>query len=208
MSFYCWRKCWGLLSFVQMCRNKCNFCFISICRCWMFESVYQWVLAGPVCVSIFANLVFLINIVRLLLTKLRGHPSSPRRGSRKDSRSGSRRGNRNQPGSTRRDNPQSEVTRKAIKATIILIPLFGLQYMLIPFRPETGSKYEKIYQILSAVVVSFQVRRIHSFSPVCVFYNLLLSCIALLSGLCPATTDFSSVAGPHVSFHFYYASLI
>lgn len=47
--------------------------------------------------------------------------------------------------------------RKAVRATLILIPLLGLQFMLTPFRPETKSTAEKVHEIVSAIVTSLQV---------------------------------------------------
>lgn len=46
--------------------------------------------------------------------------------------------------------------RKAVRATLILIPLLGLHYMLTPFRPEAKSEWEVIYEIIAAVCTSFQ----------------------------------------------------
>ncbi|KAG1650523.1 Calcitonin gene-related peptide type 1 receptor [Nymphon striatum] len=50
-------------------------------------------------------------------------------------------------------------SRKAVRATLILIPLLGLHYILIPFRPETKSPGEAVYETVSAVVTSLQLRR-------------------------------------------------
>ncbi|XP_047741205.1 calcitonin gene-related peptide type 1 receptor-like, partial [Hyalella azteca] len=44
----------------------------------------------------------------------------------------------------------------AVRATLILVPLLGLHYLLTPFRPSSGSAMEKSYLILSAIVSSFQ----------------------------------------------------
>ncbi|KAG1650524.1 Calcitonin receptor [Nymphon striatum] len=76
------------------------------------------------------NLAFLIKIVNVLVNKLRAGNSV--------------------------DNYQ---TRKAVRATLILIPLLGLHYILIPFRPETKSPGEAVYETVSAVVTSLQLRR-------------------------------------------------
>lgn len=43
-----------------------------------------------------------------------------------------------------------------MRATLILIPLLGLHYMLTPFRPEQKSKWEQIYEIVAALCTSFQ----------------------------------------------------
>ena len=49
------------------------------------------------------------------------------------------------------------VDRKAVRATLILIPLLGLQYMLFPMRPQEGSVLEDLYLIAVAIVTSLQV---------------------------------------------------
>lgn len=48
--------------------------------------------------------------------------------------------------------------RKAVRATLILVPLFGLHFILIPFRPDQGSTFERAYQTFSAILVSMQVK--------------------------------------------------
>lgn len=52
-----------------------NLVFIQIFRffysCWNDEGVYNNVLVAPVCLSMFLNLLFLCNIVRVLLLKLK-----------------------------------------------------------------------------------------------------------------------------------------
>ncbi|CAB3372772.1 Hypothetical predicted protein [Cloeon dipterum] len=97
-------------------------------RCWMEDSHSTWLLTAPVLLSMLANLFFLINVVRVLLTKL--HPRS--------------------------SNPAPRGMRKAVRATLILMPLFGIHHILIPFRPEPRAAGETLYQIFSAFVVSLQ----------------------------------------------------
>jgi len=51
--------------------------------CWMEEGPTTWILSGPVCVSMLANVFFLVNIVRVLVTKLKSPGScryEPRNG--------------------------------------------------------------------------------------------------------------------------------
>lgn len=43
-----------------------------------------------------------------------------------------------------------------MRATLILIPLLGLHYILTPFRPEAKSEWEGIYESVAAVCTSFQ----------------------------------------------------
>jgi calcitonin receptor-like len=96
----------------------------------MDDSHTQWILTAPVLISMVASTIFLVNVVRILLTKL--HSAS--------------------------DSPAPLGMRKAVRATLILIPLFGIHHILLPFRPEPGQPGEKVYQVFSAVVVSLQVR--------------------------------------------------
>ncbi|KAF6210211.1 hypothetical protein GE061_013314 [Apolygus lucorum] len=97
-------------------------------KCWNNDSHTQWILTVPVCLSMLASLGFLINVVRVLLTKL--HCNSA--------------------------NPAPIGLRKAVRAAFILIPLFGIHHILIPFRPEPDEPGEKAYQIFSALLVSLQ----------------------------------------------------
>ncbi|KAL1122183.1 hypothetical protein AAG570_003588, partial [Ranatra chinensis] len=97
-------------------------------QCWMGDSHAQWILTVPVCMSMLASLAFLINVVRVLLTKL--HCNSA--------------------------NPAPVGLRKAVRAALILVPLFGIHHILIPFRPEPDAPGERIYQVFSAVLVSLQ----------------------------------------------------
>lgn len=73
--------------------------------------------------------VFLINVVRVLFKKL--HPCASQ--------------------------SAPLAVRKAARATLILVPLFGLHNMLLPLRPEAGAYLDKFYQLLSALLVSLQV---------------------------------------------------
>ncbi|XP_071546573.1 calcitonin gene-related peptide type 1 receptor-like [Panulirus ornatus] len=97
-------------------------------HCWMDDGTYNYILSVPVVLSMLLNLFFLINIVRVLVTKLRAVNTAP----------------------------DTHSTRKAVRATLILIPLLGLHYILIPFRPPKDSPGEGVYLVVSAVAASFQ----------------------------------------------------
>nr|XP_027201108.1 calcitonin receptor-like isoform X2 [Dermatophagoides pteronyssinus] len=96
-------------------------------NCWIDESLYTWILNIPVIISFVLNIFFLINIVRVLVTKLQAVNTA-----------------------------DAHHTRKAVRATLILIPLLGLNYILTPFRPETNDSAARIYEIFSAIVLSLQ----------------------------------------------------
>ncbi|KAL4717451.1 hypothetical protein ACJJTC_000600 [Scirpophaga incertulas] len=97
-------------------------------RCWMELSDVFWIIVVPVLVSLFASFVFLVNVVRVLVTKL--YPASKQQ--------------------------VSVAAKKAVRATLILIPLFGLHFVLIPLVPSHNSPGERIYQVISALLISLQ----------------------------------------------------
>ncbi|KAK0165813.1 hypothetical protein PV328_004298 [Microctonus aethiopoides] len=99
-------------------------------ECWIDSGNYMNALIFPVCVSTLLNLLFLCNIVRVLLTKLRAGPAIGTRPSRS--------------------------MLQAFRATLLLVPLLGLHYLVIPFRPPKGHPWEKTHDIVSAVTASFQ----------------------------------------------------
>ncbi|XP_022307268.2 calcitonin gene-related peptide type 1 receptor-like isoform X2 [Crassostrea virginica] len=83
----------------------------------------EWIFDAPNALFLLLNLVFLSNILRILLTQMQTHP--------------------NEPGNFRR----------AVKATFILIPLFGIHLFVtlyhIPISKEGGLEYERVSVIIS-----------------------------------------------------------
>lgn len=100
-------------------------------ECWMNETVYDNVFKAPVCILMLLNLLFLCNIIRVVLLKLKA-PAGPQ------------------------GTGPSRTILQAFRATLLLVPLLGLQYLLTPFRPDPGHPYERTYEILSAFTASFQ----------------------------------------------------
>lgn len=49
--------------------------FFAIFSCWMDMTDYGYILVVPVCISMFLNLLFLCNIVRVVLLKLKAPAS-------------------------------------------------------------------------------------------------------------------------------------
>ncbi|CAH0557330.1 unnamed protein product [Brassicogethes aeneus] len=97
-------------------------------KCWMDESDSKLILTIPVLISLVASLFFLINVLRVILTIM--HPNSP--------------------------NPAPQGIRRAVRAALILIPLFGLHYFLLPFRPVNGDPYQRVYFYISAIIIPYQ----------------------------------------------------
>lgn len=48
--------------------------YINFYRCWMNEGKYNIILQIPVCLTVFLNVIFLFNILRVLLIKLKRGP--------------------------------------------------------------------------------------------------------------------------------------
>ena len=48
-------------------------------------------------------------------------------------------------------------TLKAARAALMLIPILGIHFILLPIRPEQGSTLEYVYEVVSAVSSSYQV---------------------------------------------------
>ncbi|XP_073677890.1 calcitonin gene-related peptide type 1 receptor [Garra rufa] len=92
-------------------------------NCWMsVETHLLYVVHGPIMAALLVNLFFLLNIVRVLVTKLRDTHRA-----------------------------ESNMYMKAVRATLILVPLLGIQFVIIPWRPENrlaGEIYDYIMHIL------------------------------------------------------------
>ncbi|ESP01186.1 hypothetical protein LOTGIDRAFT_172709 [Lottia gigantea] len=96
-------------------------------KCWLHKSSLMWFIIGPVVVSLIVNLLFLVNILRILVSKLRAFNTN-----------------------------ESHQNRRAVRAVLILIPLLGLQYLVIPFRPDHDPQAMHIFKLISAFLTSYQ----------------------------------------------------
>ncbi|XP_022239236.1 corticotropin-releasing factor receptor 1-like [Limulus polyphemus] len=76
--------------------------------CWKGygDSDFVWVLTGPMLLVLLVNTFFMVNIIRILVTKLRASASV-----------------------------ETAQVRKAIKATALLFPLLGVTYLLFAINP-------------------------------------------------------------------------
>ncbi|KAF8788170.1 Calcitonin receptor like protein [Argiope bruennichi] len=79
-------------------------------ECWAIPvNPYEWVTNCPNLLSLVLNFAFLCNIIRVLVTKLRAaHTNEPSQ------------------------------FRKAVRATLVLVPLFGLHFFLVLYQPQSG----------------------------------------------------------------------
>ncbi|XP_069815517.1 calcitonin receptor [Dendropsophus ebraccatus] len=92
-------------------------------NCWMsVETHLLYIVHGPIMAALLVNLFFLLNIVLVLVTKLRDTHRA-----------------------------ESNMYMKAVRATLILVPLLGIQFVIFPWRPENrlaGEIYDYIMHIL------------------------------------------------------------
>ncbi|XP_072566662.1 pituitary adenylate cyclase-activating polypeptide type I receptor-like isoform X2 [Paramormyrops kingsleyae] len=88
--------------------------------CWDDNdyAAFWWIIKGPITVSLLVNFIIFINVIRILVQKLK----SPSVGG----------------------NDTSHFTRLA-KSTLFLIPLFGTHYMVFAFLPENTGEAARLY---------------------------------------------------------------
>nr|XP_045599636.1 PDF receptor-like [Procambarus clarkii] len=97
-------------------------------HCWRGYAVlpYVWILVAPMVTALMINLLFLVNIIRILVTKLRAS-----------------------------DAVETTQVRKAIKATAVLFPLLGITNLLFAVNPGKGD-LEGAYMLTNALLQSSQ----------------------------------------------------
>jgi corticotropin releasing hormone receptor 1 len=94
---------------------------------WIRETHIDWIIHGPACVVLIVNLIFLIKIMWVLITKLRSANTI-----------------------------ETRQYRKATKALLVLIPLLGITYLVVIAGPDGGLE-SHIFSILRAFLISIQV---------------------------------------------------
>ncbi|XP_043088515.1 calcitonin gene-related peptide type 1 receptor [Puntigrus tetrazona] len=95
-------------------------------RCWIMNTNLLYIVHSPIQVALLVNLFFLLNIVRVLITKLRVTHCI-----------------------------ESNVYMKAVRATIILVPLLGAHFILVPLVPS-GRVSIAVYEFFMNVFAHFQ----------------------------------------------------
>uniref|UniRef100_A0A3B3QPA0 Corticotropin-releasing factor receptor 1 n=1 Tax=Paramormyrops kingsleyae TaxID=1676925 RepID=A0A3B3QPA0_9TELE len=101
-------------------------------KCWFGKraGVYtDYIYQGPMILVLLINFIFLFNIVRILMTKLRASTTS-----------------------------ETIQYRKAVKATLVLLPLLGITYMLFFVNPGEDEISQIVFIYFNSFLESFQVR--------------------------------------------------
>ncbi|ELK12505.1 Calcitonin receptor [Pteropus alecto] len=96
-------------------------------NCWLSVETYLlYIIHGPVMAALVVNFFFLLNIVRVLVKKMR-----------------------------ETQEVDSHMYLKAVRATLILVPLLGIQFVVFPWRPS-NKVLGKIYDYLMHSLIHFQ----------------------------------------------------
>ncbi|KAM9123959.1 calcitonin gene-related peptide type 1 receptor isoform 1-T2 [Pangshura tecta] len=96
-------------------------------NCWISSETHLlYIIHGPICAALVVNLFFLLNIVRVLITKLKVTHQA-----------------------------ESNLYMKAVRATLILVPLLGIEFVLLPWRPEGGIA-EEVYDYVMHILMHYQ----------------------------------------------------
>ncbi|XP_052592703.1 LOW QUALITY PROTEIN: secretin receptor [Peromyscus californicus insignis] len=96
--------------------------FLEDIGCWDINSntYIWWLIRGPVILSILINFIFFINILRILMRKLRSQET--------------------------RGNEVNQYKRLA-KSTLLLIPLFGIHYIVFAFSTEDAMEVRLFFEL-------------------------------------------------------------
>ncbi|MGH0117065.1 UNVERIFIED_CONTAM: hypothetical protein FKN15_028177 [Acipenser sinensis] len=96
-------------------------------NCWISSETHLlYIIHGPICAALLVNLFFLLNIVRVLITKLKVTHQA-----------------------------ESSLYMKAVRATLILVPLLGIQFVLFPWKPQ-GRIAEELYDYVMNILMHYQ----------------------------------------------------
>ncbi|XP_032257734.1 corticotropin-releasing factor receptor 2 isoform X6 [Phoca vitulina] len=99
-------------------------------QCWFGKEpgdLVDYIYQGPIILVLLINFVFLFNIVRILMTKLRASTTS-----------------------------ETIQYRKAVKATLVLLPLLGITYMLFFINPGEDDLSQIVFIYFNSFLQSFQ----------------------------------------------------
>ncbi|KAF7711094.1 calcitonin gene-related peptide type 1 receptor [Silurus meridionalis] len=95
-------------------------------NCWISSATsLLYIIHGPICAALLVNLFFLLNIVRVLITKLKVTHQA-----------------------------EASLYMKAVRATLILVPLLGIQIVLMSYKPE--AHHSEVYSYMMTILIHYQ----------------------------------------------------
>ncbi|XP_052576630.1 calcitonin receptor isoform X1 [Peromyscus californicus insignis] len=96
-------------------------------NCWLSVNTnLLYIIHGPIMMALVVNFFFLLNIVRVLVNKMR-----------------------------QTHEPETYMYLKAVKATMVLVPLLGAQFVVFPWRPS-HKVFGMIYDYVMHTLIHFQ----------------------------------------------------
>ncbi|CAM9299154.1 unnamed protein product [Lampetra planeri] len=117
---------WGFPLVPAVLHSVARHCYYND-KCWVSsDTSLLYIIHGPICAALVVNLFFLLNIVRVLITKLRVTHQA-----------------------------ESSLYMRAVRATLILIPLLGIQFVLVPYKPQEQHVLE-IYLYIMEILMHYQ----------------------------------------------------
>uniref|UniRef100_A0AAQ4P1E2 Calcitonin gene-related peptide type 1 receptor n=2 Tax=Gasterosteus aculeatus aculeatus TaxID=481459 RepID=A0AAQ4P1E2_GASAC len=117
---------WGFPMVPAVIHSVARQCYYND-KCWVSsDTSLLYIIHGPICAALVVNLFFLLNIIRVLITKLRVTHQA-----------------------------ESSLYMRAVRATLILIPLLGIQFVLLPYKPQNHWVVE-IYQYIMEILMHYQ----------------------------------------------------
>ncbi|XP_067116282.1 calcitonin gene-related peptide type 1 receptor-like [Osmerus mordax] len=116
---------WGFPLIPALIHAVARCCYYND-NCWISsDTSLLYIIHGPICAALLVNLFFLLNIVRVLITKLKVTHHA-----------------------------EFSLYMKAVRATLILVPLLGIQFVLLPYKPEGRSA--EIYGYVMNILMNYQ----------------------------------------------------
>ncbi|GIY86436.1 corticotropin-releasing factor receptor 2, partial [Caerostris darwini] len=131
--------------------------------CWSGygDLPYIWIITGPMLAALLVNSVFLVDIIRVLVTKRHANFSTEANQVRCALYDGLPHQKHcpwphAQPAINACGRRRVFLSVKAIKATALLFPLLGIPHLLFCINPKDNGKLEEAYMIVNAFIKSSQ----------------------------------------------------
>ena len=116
-------------------------------NCWMQKGNSYIFLYVPVLSIIILNLILLGIVLKIIKTSITFQQVHRQRGS--DANSDTR-------SQSSLEAPRLAAARQSSRAVLMLAPVFGLHFLLLPVIPEPDSAWEKVHAVISALSTSSQ----------------------------------------------------